>query len=170
MTGPRVTIGHIVAPQGLHGAVRVYPLTDFPERWCTLREVYVGDEPRPRRCRFLGFVRAGMPVLQLENVPDRTAAEALRGRELCVDAAAIHPLPEDTFYVFQLVGMAAEDPGGTRLGRVEAVEPAPAADVLVIRLEAGHLARVPFVRQFVVRVDAAAGRVVIRPIPGLLEP
>ncbi|BDG60600.1 ribosome maturation factor RimM [Caldinitratiruptor microaerophilus] len=170
MTGSRVTIGQIVAPQGLRGAVRVYPLTDFPERWPALREVYVGDEPRPRRCRFVGFVRAGMPVLELEGVHDRSAAETLRGRELRVDAAALHPLPEDTFYVFQLVGMVAEDPEGTRLGRVEAVEPAPAADVLVIRLEAGHRARVPFVRQFVERVDPAAGRVVIRPIPGLLEP
>lgn len=170
MSGPRVTIGRIAAPQGVRGAVRVLSLSDFPERWERLREVYVGEEPAPRRCRLVGFVRSGMPVLELEGVSDRTAAEAMRGAPLQVPASEVHPLPPETFYVFQLVGLEVRDPDGRYLGRVTGVEPAPAGDLLVVDLGQGQACRVPFVRQFVDRVDPGEGRVVIRPIPGLLEP
>ena len=40
----RVTIGKVGGPHGIHGEMRIIPLTDFPERFETLREVMVGEE------------------------------------------------------------------------------------------------------------------------------
>lgn len=164
-----VTIGQIVAPHGVRGHVRVLPLTDFPERWVRLREVYVGDEPSPRRVELRGFVKGHMPVLRLEGVPDRNAAELLRGRYLSLPPDRVHPLPEDTYYVFQLRGLAAQSPDGGYLGRVADVESYPAHDVLVVATPDGRTVRVPAVKAFVQGVDLAAGVVVVRPIPGLFD-
>lgn len=170
MSGPeRVRIGQIVAPQGVHGDVRVYPLTDFPERWRKLRSVYVGDEAAPRSVSLRGFVKGDMPVLRLEGVADRSAAEALRGRYLSVPQSAVHALPPDTYYLWQLQGLAVVDPAGEPLGTVADVEPSPANDLLVVQLPDGRRCLVPAVREFVLQVDLAGGRVVLRPIPGLLE-
>ena len=40
----RITIGRVGAAQGIHGEMRIIPLTDFPERFKDMREVMVGDE------------------------------------------------------------------------------------------------------------------------------
>jgi len=168
---PRVRIGRIVAPQGVRGAVRVQSLSDFPERWARLTQAYIGDEPTPRAVKCLGFTRGGtMPVLKISGVETRDEAEKLRGRYLEVPREQAHPLPEDTFYTFELIGLRAEDPGGVLLGRVVDVEPAPASDLLVLELADGRTARVPMVRAFVQAVDLEGQRGVIQPIPGLLDP
>ena len=38
----RVTIGKVGAPHGIHGEMRIIPLTDFVERFETMKEVMVG--------------------------------------------------------------------------------------------------------------------------------
>lgn len=169
-TNQRVRIGQVAAPQGVHGDVRILSLTDFPERWTRLTSVYLGDEPVPRAVRLVGWTRGGaMPVLHFPGVESREAAEKLRGQYVAVPLAEVHPLPADTYYTFQLVGLAAEDPDGRPLGRVVAVEPGPANDLLVLELPDGRQARVPMVRAFVPVVDLEGQRVVIQPIPGLLD-
>ena len=40
----RVTIGKVGAPHGIHGEMRIIPLTDFVERFETMKEVMVGSE------------------------------------------------------------------------------------------------------------------------------
>ncbi|EHM39736.1 putative 16S rRNA processing protein RimM [Anaeroglobus geminatus F0357] len=35
------TIGHIVAPHGVRGDVRIYPDTDFPERFLEMKYAYI---------------------------------------------------------------------------------------------------------------------------------
>jgi 16S rRNA processing protein RimM len=67
-----------------------------------------------------------------------------------------------------LIGLAAVDPDGAALGTVTAVQHHPAQDLLTITNEAGEWL-VPFVSELVPEVDLPAGRVVVRPIPGLLS-
>ena len=57
---------------------------------------------------------------------------------------------------------------GDMLGNVIAVEHPPAHDVLVVRTEAGHVARIPFVASIVLRVDQDG--IQIEPPGGLLSP
>ena len=40
----RVTIGKVGAAHGIHGEMRIIPLTDFTERFADMKEVMVGDE------------------------------------------------------------------------------------------------------------------------------
>ena len=40
----RIVIGRVGAPHGVRGALRIIPLTDFPERFASLCEVMAGDE------------------------------------------------------------------------------------------------------------------------------
>ena len=62
-----------------------------------------------------------------------------------------------------------ESTTGEHLGRLIEVEPGAAADLYVVELPDGRQARVPAVKAFVQAVEPAAGRIVIAPIPGLLE-
>jgi len=164
-----IRIGQVTAPHGVRGAVRVFPTTDFPERFVTLRQVLIEGSDRPVGVRFRGFVKT-LVILELEGVTDRNQAEKLRGANLLVPRTEVHPLPDGYYYDFDLIGIDVVDPEGRLLGRVVEVDHnTPVHDLYVVEVAPGKRYMVPAVRQFVKEVDLEAGRMVIEPIPGLLE-
>jgi 16S rRNA processing protein RimM len=94
----------------------------------------------------------------------RLDREAPRGAELAVPREELPPPGEDEYYEFQLVGLTVEEAGGRPLGRVSAVLPGPANDVL--ELDSGLL--LPLVAAWVQQVDLDAGRILIA--QGFVEP
>lgn len=163
-----VKIGQITSPHGVHGELRVYPLTDFPERFATLRHALIGPEARPVAVRCRGMMK-NLVILQIDGVTDRDAAERLRLQYVQVPHSEVHPLPEGHYYVFDLIGLAAVDPEGQPLGKLVSVDSNPAQDIYVIETAPGKRYMVPAVREFVKAIDLDQGRIVIQPIPGLLE-
>lgn len=164
-----VRIGQITGAHGIRGDVRVYPCTDFPERFATLRRVLLGSEARPVGVRYRGSVR-NLVILSLEGVTDRDQAEALRGQDLRVPRSEVHPLPEGQYYIFDLIGLDVVDPEGRPLGKLVDVDRnCPVHDLYVVETAPGKQYMVPAVREFIRSIDLAAGRVVVQPIPGLLE-
>ena len=76
----------------------------------------------------------GRPVIRLDR-------EAARGAELAVPRSELPPPEEGEYYAFQLVGLEVEEDGGARLGRVAAVQPGIANDVLELDSGAAAAAR-----------------------------
>ena len=83
-----------------------------------------------------------------------------------VPRSQTHPLPEDTFYVFDIVGLDAVTESGDVIGRVKDVLSLPGNDVYVVDQDGEELL-IPAVRE-VVHVELDAGRVVIKSLEGLL--
>lgn len=140
------------------------PYASEPSRYASLRLVELGGVERE-----VLAVRSHGPdiLMQVAGVPDRAAAEALRGAELFVPARERAPLPEGRYYVDDLVGVAAVDPDGAPLGRVEEVMALPAHDVLRLSTPFGE-GLVPMVRAMVVAVDLDQRRIVLDLPAGLL--
>ena len=92
----------------------------------------------------------GRPVIRLDR-------EAPRGAELAVPRAALPPPGEGEYYAFQLVGLEVEEEGGRTLGRVAAVQPGVANDVL--ELDSGGL--LPLVDACVLQVDLDGRRILV---------
>ena len=93
------------------------------------------------------------PILRLDVARDRTAIEALRGRELTVPRQAAPVLDEDEYWADDLVGctvVASE----RELGTVERMVAYPSCEVLVV---GEHL--IPMVRDAIVEVDVAGRRI-----------
>jgi 16S rRNA processing protein RimM len=138
-----VTVGRVGRPHGLDGAFVVEHASAAPERLAEGAVVYVAG----KQARIVESKRAGgRPVIRLDQ-------RAARGADISVPRSEL-PLPdEDSYYVFQLVGLTVEEDGGRRLGRVEDVEPGVANDVLV--LDTGL--RLPLVDACVREIDLARG-------------
>lgn len=164
-----VKIGLITSPHGLNGEVRVYPLTDFPERFAKLRKALLGPDARPVALRAVGTVK-NLIILRIEGIDDRDKADAVRQQYLQVPKSEVHPLPPGHFYVFDLIGLDVVDPDGKPLGKLVAVDSGnPAHDLYVVEVAPRKRHMVPAVREFVKAIDLEKGIVVIQPIPGLLE-
>ena len=85
----------------------------------------------------------GGAVARFAEIPDRTAAEALRGTALTVPRDALPPLEEGEYYHADLLGLAAVSDSGEPLGTVVAVENFGAGDILEIERPTGKRFMVP---------------------------
>ncbi len=159
-----VIVGEVTRPHGLRGALRVFPVTDFPEHLLTLGEVVLVDGGGARRVRVEHAETAGRFVaMKLAGIDTVEAAEALRGATLRISAGEVQPLPAGQFYVFQIVGLRVRTPDGTLLGEVADVLRTGANDVYVVRSPAGRELLLPAVEGVVETIDVAAGEIVARP-------
>ena len=147
----------MLGAKGLAGSVRIEALTDHPDRLAAGESVWVEDEADSRTILEAGF-GGRVPVLRLEGISDRAAAERLVGRYL---EAPANELPPDTYYWHQLIGIAAFDEAGGELG--ELVEIFRAGENEVYRIEGpnGELL-IPALRDVVRSIDLAARRMVVR--------
>lgn len=105
-----IEIGTIVAPQGLDGEVRVFPDSDFPERFLEPGTRYLKrpGQSEPTAIELLSgrvVPGKGLYVLELEGIEDRDQAEALRDAKLFVPISDRPALEEDEFHVVDLIDL-----------------------------------------------------------------
>jgi 16S rRNA processing protein RimM len=169
-SGPLVTVGRIGPARGVHGHVFVEPWTDAPDERFAAGTVLQTDPPSAGPLTVESSSTAGGKlVVHFADVPDRFAAQALRGTQLLIAADQRPDLDDpDEFYDTDLIGLAASTVDGLELGPVSDVVHAAGASYLVVTA-AGRERLVPFVAAIVPTVDLAAGRVVIDPPEGLFE-
>jgi len=153
-------IGRIAKAHGLSGAVKIEPLTDFPERFRDLKTVLLQPAQGPAQTR--GVLGAEVSpegvILRLEGCVDRAAAEALRGAYLKIKRADAVALPPGHYFIADIVGLEVVTPAGVSLGRITEVIRTGANDVYVT-----PKAMIPAVRDVVKSVDLKAGRMVAEP-------
>lgn len=82
-------------------------------------------------------------IARFAEVPDRNAAERLRGTELTVPRSALPPLAEGEYYHADLLGLAAVSTDGETLGAVVAIDDFGAGDVIEIERPDGKRFMVP---------------------------
>ena len=170
-------MGRLGRPHGLRGEVTIEVRTDEPDRRFANGALLRAETPRgsasPLRALHVAGSRwhSGTLLVRFDELPDRNAAEAARGILLfaTVDDAEA-PEDPDEFYAHQLVGLAAYDENGARLGEVTGLVRGGAQDLLAVRTPDGREALVPFVKALVPEVDLAGGRVVVADRPGLITP
>jgi 16S rRNA processing protein RimM len=159
-----VIVGEITRPHGLRGAVRVLPLTDFPDHLLSLRKVVLMDGGGPRTVAVESAQPAGRGVvMKLAGVDSIEAADALRGATLRIAASEVRPLPPGEFYVFQIVGLRVRTPDGQSMGEVVDVLRTGSNDVYVVRSADGRDTLLPAVEGVIETIDVAAGQIVARP-------
>lgn len=158
-----VLVGRVVKPQGRRGEVAVVPISDRPDRFTTLRRVFLpAAAGGAREVRVeSAWPHKGRFVLKLEGVDSIDAAEPLRGLELRIPEEELAALPEGSYYHHQLTGLRVLDAAGETLGVVEDVmETGTTARVLVVRGPGGETL-LPFAAEWVRSVDLEGGRILV---------
>lgn len=172
-----MVVGRIGKPHGVRGEATVAVHTDEPERRFAPGSVLLARPPSGSHSALHSLTvvstrwHGSTLLARFAEVPDRASAEAARGILLAVVLdPGDSPEDPDEYYDHQLVGLAAYDQEGSRLGEVTAVVHGGAQDLLSVRTPDGRDALVPFVAALVPEVDLAAGRVVVADRPGLVTP
>ncbi len=165
--GELVTVAVVLRPHGLKGAFRIRVETDNPDRFRRggrLLAVKNGAVSEAEVERFVDQGRYG--ILKLAGVDSPEQARELAGAELAVPAADLGPLPANSYYTFQVLGLEVRSKAGEALGRIEEIDPLPAGDVYMVAGPKGTFT-VPAVGDIVLEVDVAGGFMVIDDREGL---
>jgi 16S rRNA processing protein RimM len=165
----RLAVARVVAPYGIRGDVKAEILTDFPQRFRRLQRVFVGATDRELHLTRYRLDDDGRFVyLHFKEIPDRTAAEALRNQLLTIPEAEAMPLPEGTYYVHQIIGLRVVTDTGEELGRVREVLHTGANDVYVVDGPRGEVL-LPAIPEVILDVDLAQGILRVHLLEGLVE-
>lgn len=145
----RLIIAEVLKPQGIRGELKIKTFTDFPEDVKAFKTVYIDDTPY----KILSFRVGtdGAAYVGLRGVPDRNAAELLRGKKLEGERDDAPPLEEGQYYIVDILGLSCETEEGEILGEVKDVA-LLASDIYTIE-KAGKRILFPAVKGVVKRVD-----------------
>ncbi|MGH2445735.1 MAG: ribosome maturation factor RimM [Candidatus Limnocylindria bacterium] len=154
----RLAVARILGAKGLAGALRVELVTDWPERLTVGADLWLEGESEPMR---IAALQTGgrVPVLQLDGVTTRDAAEALAGRYL---ELGVHELPPEAYYWDDIVGLRVEEPDGTEVGELTEIFRAGGNEVYLVTGPHGERL-IPALRSAVLRIDLETGLMVVAP-------
>jgi 16S rRNA processing protein RimM len=172
----RVTIGQITGARGIKGELKVFPLTDFLERFKSLKRVTLSrpmgkanPEPVFEGVKVEGCKESGRFVtLSLDGVNTREDAEKLRNLYVQVPRDEAYPLPEGSFYISDIMGMKVLSLTGECLGEISDIFETGSNDVYVVD---GHGKQylIPAIKEVVKSIDIESNTMIIEPLPGLLD-
>lgn len=150
MSEPRIEAGRVGRPHGLDGSF--YVTGARPRLLHEGASVWLDGE-LVRILSIRGV--AERPIVRLQGVDDRTAAEGLRGRTLTVERSQAPALGEDEWWAEDLEGCAVID-GERSVGTVRRLLELPSCEVLEVVADAVQPLLVPMVRDAIRKVDMQA--------------
>jgi len=160
----RLSVGRLGGPHGVRGEIRMRILTDDPDHLKTVKTVYLGDRDTPIPLESIRFTNDGA-LVKLGGTDTPEAAAPLSGLAVKISGADARPLEEGEYFLFQLIGLVAEDESGQPIGTVVDLIETGAHDVLVIADRPGTAEQllVPNHPEFVLDILADQNRIVLRP-------
>lgn len=190
----KIKIGKIVNAVGLKGEVKVYSYAGENDRFEKLDRIIAGssqsggsqsgsgqsgsakraDCKKPQSDMEFEIEKVryqkNMVILKLRGVDDRNQAEALKDMDVFITEDDLEELPDDTFYVRDLIGCQVVDINdGKKLGVVSDLIQNSAQDIYQIDLAEGGQALIPAVEQFIKNVDIENKTITVSLIPGLID-
>lgn len=165
-SGPKVAdpsliiIGKVLAPHGVRGEVRVAVLTDFPERFNTMKKVLLEDG----RVLDVEFCRSHRQqfLIKFQGYDDRNNADGLRGKLLQVKRDDVWQLPPGHYYVFDIIGLKVFDDAGVLLGVVKDVLATGSNDVYIVEQADKPPLLIPALKDVVQKIDVPGGQMIVK--------
>ncbi|MEK9952852.1 MAG: ribosome maturation factor RimM [Curvibacter sp.] len=167
-----VEVGRILDAWGIKGWFKVLPYSASPEALFSSKHWFLQPSEKGAKT-FTGTVKLAITearehsdavVASAHDVPDRDAAEALRGARIFI-ARSSFPTPDpDEYYWVDLIGLAVVNREGVVLGTVRELLSTGPQTVLVLAYEQeGQPAErmIPFVSAYVDAVDLPARRITV---------
>ncbi len=163
-------IGTVFRKHGLRGDVKVYPLTDSPQRFLDLHEVLLEDPAGRRHQVRIDNVRfqKDRVILHFEGKDTPEDIEPLMQSKVLVHRSEAVKLPEGRYYYADIIGLSVYTDREKYLGVVEDILETGSNEVYVVR-EGSKEVLIPATRQVIQKVDLENQRLIVHEVEGLLE-
>ncbi|MBC8588809.1 ribosome maturation factor RimM [Paratissierella segnis] len=161
-------IGKIINTHGVNGEVKVYPYTDDAKRFSILKFAYVGDDKLKVHVVSVKYHK-GLPLIKFKGYDNINDVLNFKEQIIYVDDANRVILPENHYFIYDLVGCHVYDMKDNYIGKVVEVLKGASNDVYVVKDESHEEHLIPAVKEFVKNVNIDKKTIYIDPIEGMIE-
>ena len=162
-------VGQIVNTFGIKGFVKVNPLTDDVKRFEELESVFVvkNKELIEMKIEEIKYHK-NMVLIKFKGIEDINMAEKYKGCYIKIKRENAKKLPEDTYFIADLIGLPVYDESGNLLGKVDDIYNNKSHDIYVVKDELGKQILLPSTKEVIKQVDIDNEKIVVHLIDGLV--
>jgi 16S rRNA processing protein RimM len=164
-----ITIGEITKYQGNKGEVRVFPLTDFLDRFEYLESVYlVKDKKLVEKTIEEIRYQKKFVIIKFAGIDNIGDAIELKDYLIKIPEEEMVPLYDDEYYIYQIRDYSVRTKDGKQLGHLSDVMRTGGTDVFVVAGDDQEY-MIPATREMILEINDENQEILIDPLPGLLE-
>lgn len=163
-----IKIGTIVNTQGLKGDVRVYPATDYRERFEEMDFLYIEGEKGEFDIEKVRY-KKNLVILKFKGYDHINDIEKFKNKDVFIEKLSQEELEKDRYYVEDLIGLDVVDLNKGHLGKLVEIIQNPAHDIYLIELESKKRVMVPAVDQFIKSTDIEKKVITVELIDGFID-
>ncbi|QAT40178.1 ribosome maturation factor RimM [Clostridium sp. JN-9] len=154
-----ITIGEIINSHGVHGELKILPLTDDLKRFRKLKKVYIdNNEKMVSWCK----LQSDKVILKIEGIDTINDAIKYKTKLLKVQRKDAVKLSEGRYYEADIIDCNVEDENGVYLGKINEIIHTGSNDVYWIKGEKELL--IPALRSVVIKMDVENSKIIIKPV------
>ena len=152
-----LNVGKIVNTFGIKGEVKIYPAHDYFDE---LDHLVIKE-----KSYWIEKMRFQKPlyVVKLQGINDISDAELLKGSEVFVEKDEVPALPENTYYIEDILGFDVITDDGQNLGKLEDVFNTGANDIYQV----GEIL-LPATKEVIQKVDLDNKQIIVHLLKGLI--
>jgi 16S rRNA processing protein RimM len=163
-------VGAIASTHGIRGEVKVFPTTDDPARFRSLKQVILEGRREKLTLEIEGvkFFKQFV-ILKFKGYDDINQVEGYKGCTLWVHRKDAVKLGKDENFIADLIGLTVTTDEGTVLGTLSDVLQTGANDVYVVETPEKKELLLPAIKQCILEVNPEEGRILVHLMEGLLD-
>ena len=162
-------IGQIVNTYGIKGFLKVIPYTDDITRFQDLKSIYV-ETKTSLKTFIIEDVKysKNLVLLKLKGIDDINTAEIYKNCYLKIDRKDAVELPEDSYFIIDLIGITVFSDNDEELGNIVEVYSTGANDIYVVKNQSGKQVLLPAIGDVIKNVDIQNKKMIVHLIEGLV--
>lgn len=163
-------VGVISSTHGVKGEVKVFPTTDDPARFKSLKKVMLdtGREHMDLEIQGVKFFK-NMVILKFKGFDSIDEIEKYKGKDLLIWRDQAVKLGPDENFIIDLIGLRVVTEAGAEFGTLTDVIKTGANDVYEVRTGEGKDVLLPAIKECVLGVDLEEGIITVHIMDGLLD-
>lgn len=162
-------VGVITQTHGIRGEVKVFPTTDDPTRFQTLKNVVLdtGKTYIPLEIEGVKFFKQFV-ILKFKGIDNINDIEKYKKSPLLVSREDAVDLEEDEYFITDMIGMKVVIEDGAEFGVLADVMETGANDVYVVETKEHGEVLLPAIKECILEVDIEEQKMVVHLMDGLI--
>lgn len=161
-------IGQIVNVRGLKGEVKVNSYSEDPNRFEKIETIILKLKGKMQEYAIekVSYTK-NQVVLKLKNIDTIEEAEKLRNSIILIDRNSLEELPEDVYYIADLIGLDVYTDENEYLGKVDDIFNTKSNDVYVVKDDQGKSKLLPGIDEVIKEINLEKSKIIVHLIEGL---
>lgn len=162
-------VGKVLKPQGIKGEIKIKSVSPNPQRFKTLKKVFIKKETLKTYSIESVRVSDKFVFLKLLGINNREESEILRGCDILIDKSELIDLVANEYFVHDLIGCRVVTEDGLILGELIDVAQYSSNDVYVVKNDVGKEILIPAAKEVIKQVDITNKQIKVHLLEGLLD-